>query len=305
MDLDDNEASLDECVEELRSRDQRESRRARRVGAGARVRERHRLALTARQLVDVEGRGIRARDEDAVRRLRPRDRAARPAAWHLARLLAGRGIDDAHIPARVEDVELGPVLVRRHGHAADRSRQGRDVDGRVDREASLRRDDDATPGHEQGGDPTTDGEGRAWDLEIARCLGHGVLEDLGVCHPQDPRPIDEQCADGPGAPNEATVGTVARSDHDVPICKCEGTGAVGADRECDDIRARQRLATDDAVVPERDDAEGHDLLREMRVRPLVRVALRKQLERRARVVDLVEVHVARVVEPVAAGEQDR
>ena len=59
-----------------------------------------------------------------------------------------------------------------------------------------------------------------------------------------------------------------------------------------DVRT-QRLASDHAVVAEREDPEGHDLFREVRVRPFVGIALREQLEGGARVIDLVEVHVAR------------
>ena len=84
----------------------------------------------------------------------------------------------------------------------------------------------------------------------------------------------------------------------------ERAGAVVTDGERDDV-LRKRLTPDDTIVPERQDAEGHDLLREMRMCPLVRIALREKLEGGARVIDLVEVHVARVIEPVAAREQQR
>jgi hypothetical protein len=67
---------------------------------------------------------------------------------------------------------------------------------------------------------------------------------------------------------------------------------------------RSDSRADDAVIAEREDPERHDLFREMRVRPLVRIALREQLERGARVIDLVEVHVARVIEAEAAREQN-
>ena len=62
---------------------------------------------------------------------------------------------------------------------------------------------------------------------------------------------------------------------------------------------------DDTVVTEREDAERHDLFREMRVCPLVRLALGEELERGARVIDLVEVHVPRPVEAIAAGDEHR
>ncbi len=61
------------------------------------------------------------------------------------------------------------------------------------------------------------------------------------------------------------------------------------------------------VVAERQDAERHDLLREMRVRPLVRLALGQELEGGPRVIDLVEVHVARLIEtePTRAEHDER
>ena len=71
---------------------------------------------------------------------------------------------------------------------------------------------------------------------------------------------------------------------------------------------QRRLVADDAIVAEREDPEGHDLFRQMRVGPFVWIALGEELERRTRVVDLVEVHVARPVEAVAPrhehGERD-
>ena len=61
---------------------------------------------------------------------------------------------------------------------------------------------------------------------------------------------------------------------------------------------------DDTIIRERENAEGHDLLREMRVGPFVRIPLGEELERGARVIDLVEVHVARPVQPIAARRED-
>ena len=62
---------------------------------------------------------------------------------------------------------------------------------------------------------------------------------------------------------------------------------------------------DDAIVTERQDPEGHDLFREMRVGPLVGLSLGEQLERGACVIHLVEIHVARPVEAVAARYEHR
>ena len=138
VDLDHDEPTLGQRIEELRPRDQRERRGAGRERAGARIRERHRLPLTARQLVDVEGRSVGARDEEPVRRLRPRDRAAHSATRQLTRLLAGRRIDDAHVAARIENVELGPVLVRRHRRDPELRRERRDGEVGVDREPRFR-----------------------------------------------------------------------------------------------------------------------------------------------------------------------
>src|SRR5207253_7776109 len=64
------------------------------------------------------------------------------------------------------------------------------------------------------------------------------------------------------------------------------------------------LVTDHAIVAEREYPERHDLFREMRVRPLVWLSLREELERRARVIDLVEVHLPRPIEAIAARDQD-
>src|SRR5207302_4445759 len=65
------------------------------------------------------------------------------------------------------------------------------------------------------------------------------------------------------------------------------------------------LVSGDSIVAEGEDPERHDLLREMRVRPLVGLTLREELERGTRVVDLVEVHVARPVQAIAAGPEHR
>src|SRR5207247_8305732 len=68
---------------------------------------------------------------------------------------------------------------------------------------------------------------------------------------------------------------------------------------------RPRLVADHAIVAEGEDAERHDLLREVLVGPLVRLALSKELEGRTRVVDLIEVHLAGPVEAVSAGREHR
>src|SRR5207237_9399888 len=82
------------------------------------------------------------------------------------------------------------------------------------------------------------------------------------------------------------------------------TGAVVSDDEGARLALRlARLVAHHAIVPEGEDAERHDLLREMRVGPLVRLALGKELEGGTRVVDLIEVHLAGPVEAVSAGRE--
>ena len=209
------------------------------------------------------------------------------------------------IAARVEDIELGAVRVGCHARGAQLRDDRRRVDGGVDGDARRGGDDDAAAGYEQRRDRAADRKSRARSHEVARRLRHRALEEFGVRRPEDARAVEDQGTHTERALHHvAAHGAVARAKGDDAVGRGVRAGAVGTDGEGHGVRARRGLVTDDAIVAEREDAERHDLFREMRMRPLVRIALREELERGARVIDLVEVHVARVIEPVSARQED-
>src|SRR5439155_16317953 len=103
-----------------------------------------------------------------------------------------------------------------------------------------------------------------------------------------PAGVVHQCARRRERDDELPPAAVAIEDADRAVGRGVGTRAVVPDGER--CRARlTRLGADDAIVPESEDAESHDLFRQMWMRPLVWLALREELVRRARVIDLVEV----------------
>ena len=103
----------------------------------------------------------------------------------------------------------------------------------------------------------------------------------------------------------------ARRDPQAITLDPAGIGSVVAPRLDDRIDHRdvQLALGTDPVLAERHEAQGHRVLREMRVRPLVDVVAEpvapvlQELGRRPRVVDLVEVHLVRLVEPPHAHRQ--
>ena len=263
----------------------------------------------ALQVVDVEDGLLRARDEDAVRAERVGDRAPGAAAGKRSRHGALRRVDHLDVPLRVQDVDLAAVGFRGRRHEVPL------VDDRVagevlpGREPACRREGDARAADREAqrarerGDQAAIERQRVAEAGPRRRHGDRQLAHLAVGRDDDP---SVGRGEGPGRvrrARERTTSSGAVAYVQVAVVPGRQAYAVVRDGE-ERLRAEADLVPDHAVVAEREDPEGHDLLREVRVRPLVRLALREQLERGARVIDLVEVHVAREIEAVAARRED-
>ena len=207
-----------------------------------------------------------------------------------------------HGALRIEDVELAPVRLRRdrdRGHGDD----GRCcVDGRVDRERARTADDD-TIARERKRARAGEGQLDLLELGVARHVREWDDDERVARHRDDAVTLDRERL-GVDAQRAARRGPTARLHDDLRTIGDRDTGAVVSDDEGARLALRlARLVAHHAIVPEGEDAERHDLLREMRVGPLVRLALGKELEGGTRVVDLIEVHLAGPVEAVSAGRE--
>src|SRR5258708_2018673 len=172
MDVHDDDARVGDRVEEIGPRHDGHRRDARGERAGARVVERHGVAVPVVGADGVEDRLVRAREDDGVRALGERDGPLLRDARVRLRLGPADRLDDMHRAGRVQEVHLAAVVLRGEADGAGRD-GGRRIGGVAEHQRARGGADERTAT----GPPVA---GMAWTGTTA-FVAAGVRGKLMIC----------------------------------------------------------------------------------------------------------------------------
>ena len=273
MSLDDHGPSAVERIEKVRARHDRERGRARRERPRPRVGEGDRLVRSGLEIVRVEHRPVGARREKPVGALRIGDRVPGLAAGQRLGLLGGPRRDHVDEAECIENVQLAAVGLRRDRDRLQRDREWGGIERRIDGKRCCTANDGTVSGeHER--PRIAEGQGDRVEHCVARRFHDGHDDQRCGCQHDHVIALDRERDRG----RVAKLRTIPRR----PAGRCDRHSAIAGnvraravvrDGEGDGSVVRNGFVPDDAIVAERQDPEGHELFREMRVRPLVGLSL--------------------------------